>query len=63
MFVTKYRTNKLYKLKSTVMHQQEVLLNQENQQLKQVFFFNVSQFIAKNATGFYRREIYVKFFI
>jgi len=62
MFVTKYRTNKLCKLKSTVMQQQEVLLNQENQQLKQVFFY-VSQFIAKNATGFYRREIYVKLFI
>jgi len=38
MFATKYRTNKLCKLKSTVMQQQEILLNQENQQLKQVLF-------------------------
>jgi len=44
------------------MQQQEVLLNQENHQLKQ-FFFYVSCFIAKNVTFFYRREIHVKFFI
>ena len=43
------------------MQQQDVLLSQENQQLKQVFY--VSQFITNNVTGFYRREIYVKLFI
>jgi len=43
------------------MQQQEVLLHQENQQLKQVFY--VFQFIAKNATGFYRRGTYAKPFI
>ena len=62
MFVTTYTTNKLCKLKSTVMQQQEVLLNQENQQLKQVFFLFFPVYCQK-VTDFYRREIYVKLFI
>ena len=44
------------------MQQQDILLSHVNQQLKQVFLY-VSMFSTKNVTGYYRREIYVKFLI
>jgi hypothetical protein len=61
MFITKYGIHKLCKLKSALMQQQDILLCQENQQLKQVFY--VSQFSTNNVTGFCRKEIYVKILI
>ena len=43
------------------MQKQGVIMTKEKA-IKAKFFY-VSQFITNNVTGFYSREIYVKFFI
>jgi hypothetical protein len=56
MLITKCGTKKLCKLKSAVMQQQDVLLSEVNQQLKQVFFCIFPSLVPTISQDFIERK-------